>query len=499
MHRLSPRSTSANWTTQGNSQFQQPHVQQASNQTPKSANEGSNLLGNVSSDILRHSGENISPEVLPPHSASVTRFSVTGEAEPHISNATSPVGTGGPDGFFGRSSTFALISEVSPHTQDDHDLRLQNIQHGVQSLRRGAQSLRRSAKNPAQRENHYILPDRTLANNLIDAYFDRVHPLYPFVHEGTFRSEYERIWGNLSNSSIESSWYALLNMIFASGCEFCDAISETELMECIAPFVARSRQIIMSHAFKSRSLELVQALLLMCHYLQGTMELNECWTLAGLMIRSAVTSGLHLSPERLSLSILDKEVRKRVWWGCFILDRTLSWKFGCPTSIQTKDALSVPLPLAIDDQYLQSDSISPRQPVGRPPILAFFLHTVKLAHIIDQILEVLYTTNKEKPEECAQQSGANTSSQIDSNSSQVLGQTVLLDGQLQMWWNERPLHLQPKSGLGDSQIFERQQTVMQLRYVFISLYITLVYYDKVSANTHSSPATAASDVQSTRY
>jgi hypothetical protein len=403
---------------------------------------------------------NISPGVLPPHQITVTRY--TGEDEAGQSNASPAVHSGGPDGFFGRSSTFAFISEVSPHAQSEHDLHNQSMQYLVQSLPAGAQSLPGSTRDSAQRDSRHMLPDRTLANNLVDAYFERVHPLYPFVHEGTFRSEYERIWGNPNNSNMPPSWYALLNMIFASGCEFCDVIPETELMQTVAPFVARSREIIISHAFKNRGLELVQALLLMCHYLQGTMELNECWTLAGLMFRSAVTSGLHLSPERLSLSIVEKEVRKRVWWGCFILDRTLSWKFGRPTSIQATDVLNVPLPLAIDDQYLQSNSISPRQPVGRPPTLAFFLHTVKLAHIIDQILGVLYTTNKEKP----QQSGTATPSQTDPGSFNVLGQAVLLDGQLQMWWNERPLHLHPKSGLEGSRIFERQETVMQLRYVF---------------------------------
>jgi hypothetical protein len=448
-----------------------------------------------SSDILRRSDENISSGVVP-HPTTIARFSVAGEVEKGESSACPPVESGGPDGFFGRSSNFAFISEVSPHHQHDHGVHLQNKQHAVQSRSQGVQSPTIPIQDSAKSSSHYILPDKTLANNLVDAYFDRVHPLYPFVHEGTFRSEYEKIWGKPINSSIPASWYAVLNMIFASSCEFCDAIPEIELMQTVAPFVARSRDIIFSYVFNSSNLELVQALLLMCHYLQGTMELNECWTLAGLMIRSAITIGLHLSPEKLSLTIVEKEVRKRVWWGCFILDRTLSWKFGRPVSIQASNIVEVPLPLPIDDQYFHNDSTSSRQPVGRPPILAFFLHTIKLAHIIDQILQALYTTNKEK----SQQSGTDTPSQLGSSSSHVLGQAVILDSQLQVWWNERPVHLHPRSGTVEGRIFERQQTVMQLRYFlcFFKLY-SWVNYDKIPANPYSSSAAPTAGFQQKRY
>ena len=230
-------------------------------------------------------------------------------------------------------------------------------------------------------------------------------------------------------------------------------------MQTVAPFVARSRDIIFSHIFKCGNLELVQALLLMCHYLQGTMELNECWALAGLMIRTAVSIGLHLSPDDLPISIVEKEVRKRVWWGCFILDRTLSWKFGRPISMQAANVVEVPLPLAIDDQYIQNTSLAPRQPLARPPILAFFLHTIKLAQIIDQILQVLYTTTNER----LQQSGVDTQLRPEHSLSYLLSEAVLLDGQLQAWWQDRPKHLHPTTNTSDSRIFQRQQTVMQLR------------------------------------
>lgn len=130
-----------------------------------------------------------------------------------------------------------------------------------------------------------------------------MHPLYPFVHEGSFRAEYESMWS--SHDALRPSWYTVLNQIFALGCEFCRAIQEEEAIVTANTFVSCSRNIIFSHIFKCASLELVQALLLMCHYLQGTLELNECWNLVGLMIRTAIGMGLHTDSERLTLTSVE--------------------------------------------------------------------------------------------------------------------------------------------------------------------------------------------------
>ena len=406
--------------------------------------------------MLRSSGGTVSSREAQSHLPKDSQFSATTELQNADSNASSPRESGGPDGFFGDSSTFAFVSEIPHESQHDNREHLRDKRRRGQSIPISVQSPVSTCNTSAGKDSRYILPEKSLADNLVDAYFDRVHPLYPFVHEGTFRIEYERIGTNPIHSTFAPSWYAVLNMIFASSCEFCDAIPEAEVTKIVTPFVARARDIIFSHVFKIGNLHLVQALLLMCHYLQGTMELNECWSLAGVMIRTAVSIGLHLTPERLPITMVEKEVRKRVWCGCFVLDRTLSWKFGRPTSIQATNALDLPLPLAVDDQYIHNDSLAPRQPAARPPITAFFLHTVKLAQVIDQILQVLYTTNREE----IQETGADKA-----GISHILGHAVLLDGQLQAWWDDRPLHLRPQSGIVDGQIFQRQQTVMRLRYV----------------------------------
>ena len=464
--RLRPHSTSDCQSILGDTldlrerqQSQQPQAQQQqspiSTLTASPSRTGFDLLWRASSAMLRSSDDVVpTTRAGPQPTKNRAPLNVTTGIERGNSLDSSSGDSDGPDGFFGDSSTFAFVSEVPLHSKHENGVHLQSRRRRAQSSSNSVQSPDNARHAPEANSPRYILPEKSLADNLVDVYFDRVHPLYPFVHEGVFRSEYEKIGTNSMNSTFSPSWYAVLNMIFASSCEFYDAVPETEVAKTVAPFVARSRDIIFSQVFKSGNLELVQALLLMSHYLQGTMELNECWNLSGLMIRTAVSIGLHLSPEELPITMVEKEVRKRVWWGCFILDRTLSWKFGRPTSIQSANALDLPLPLSVDDQYIHNDSLAPRQPAARPPIAAFFLHTIKLAQVIDQILQVLYTTSRKE----LQQRG-----QGKSFISHVLGQAVLLDGQLQDWWDDTPLHLHPLSGIADGQIFQRQQMVMHLR------------------------------------
>jgi hypothetical protein len=68
-------------------------------------------------------------------------------------------------------------------------------------------------------------------------------------------------------------------------------------------------------------LRLVQYLLLMGQYLQGTQKSVEAWAVHGLAVKAAFQLGLHSSEASKAFSPLDREIRKRTWFGCVVLDR----------------------------------------------------------------------------------------------------------------------------------------------------------------------------------
>lgn len=283
---------------------------------------------------------------------------------------------------------------------------------------------------------------------------EHFHCLYPFIHEGTFRTEYENMWLAPDSSAWRQSWYGLLNAVFAVGSEFCETVEMERYATTMTTYAQNSRKALGSQAQIHGNLELVQTGLLLCHYLQGTLDVSECLNIFGLTVGMAINIGLHLNPESEQFSSVEKETRKRVWWGCFAIDRIVSIKFNRPTSIHLQDALNVPLPLPIDDAYLHPNLLAPRQPSGRPSKIDFFIHTIKLMQLIDDIQRTVYYNDK---------GGFRRNDLASTLDDARMSRLVILHARLLAWFNSKPDHLDASSRMRDSSSFEIQQVVLRVR------------------------------------
>ncbi len=168
-----------------------------------------------------------------------------------------------------------------------------------------------------------FLPQRHVANALIDRYFIAVHPIWPFLIEDATRERFNQTWS--SNDTLKPIWLAQLNLIFALACQFYDADAGAPLTDVHNEgkrFYQRANGFILAHAFNTCSVFMLQVLLLAAQYQQGTMRPNECWFTTGHATRMALGLGLHTN-SRIPDSIdpLERQLRKRLWWGCFALDR----------------------------------------------------------------------------------------------------------------------------------------------------------------------------------
>jgi hypothetical protein len=83
---------------------------------------------------------------------------------------------------------------------------------------------------------------------------------------------------------------------------------------------------------------------------------------------------------------------RRIWYGCVLMDGVLSMRYGRPEMIGRRAAISVPLPLAIDEQqYLSRDSRTESlQPRGQPAVMDFYVHALHLNRIHHEILLSFY-------------------------------------------------------------------------------------------------------------
>lgn len=307
-----------------------------------------------------------------------------------------------------------------------------------------------------------VLPTELL-HCLIDAYFERVHILYPYLHEPSFRTAWDA--HQASHASTEGSagdhaWLAVLNMVFAHGTQFVlqNASEHERPLLRADKFALAARSFAARALAKDTTLETVQAILLLSHYLQGTTTFNDCWNVGGYLIRTAISIGLHIDPAGSKLAEIEKQVRRRVWAGCFILDRTLSMKYGRPSSIPIAIADRVEVPASVDDQYITTSTTRPRQPQTRPSKMDFFVSTISQAHIIDAILNDLYLDDL-KLHLLREKSGKPKTEGL----SQLLSKAVNLEGRLQAWWEGLPRHLREAPESVDGVEFVRQRCVISLR------------------------------------
>jgi len=176
-----------------------------------------------------------------------------------------------------------------------------------------------SARIPVNDVNALVLPTRRTADHLVDLYFKYVHTLYPLLHEPSFRAQYDALWMTPpgTNNDDDPLFYCIFNLVLALGCQFSTLFESS--IHSSDTFFNRAKTLLGFSIFDVGTLQVVQALLLMGGYLQSTNRPNRCWNVLGMGIRVAQGLGLHI--ERNSGDLIERETRRRAWWGCVLMDR----------------------------------------------------------------------------------------------------------------------------------------------------------------------------------
>ncbi|KAK9446772.1 fungal-specific transcription factor domain-containing protein [Limtongia smithiae] len=290
-----------------------------------------------------------------------------------------------PVSFFGRSSTYMFMEQLKSAVVRTT---------GGTATPRARPSLvprdQRTSETTTQLASiDIILPSRKLADLLVSLYFQYTHNLYPFVHKPSFMATYESIWSGQLSLESRPYFYATLNIVFALGGQFSDDIPVLNREKSLSIYFERATKVLrLDYLDMAGDLEMIQALLLMCQYLQGSKRANMCWNLMGLTIRIAQSNGLHVDCDVSACKDwVEFEMRRRVWWGCILLDKVLAMTLGRPSMIS--DNFAIPAPVSVDDEHISPEGIG-RQPPNQPPLSAFFVASVRFFVIIDAILHDLY-------------------------------------------------------------------------------------------------------------
>ncbi|GAA5916517.1 uncharacterized protein JCM6883_005446 [Sporobolomyces salmoneus] len=198
------------------------------------------------------------------------------------------------------------------------------------------------------------LPDLEQQHHLLTAYWTHVHPHFPILYKVSFMRQYRHslAHSNPSNAPSPSNSFGhgpfpivLLLSMFALSARYCDLYpasgSDGKFWDAGQEFIDKARKIL-NHEYGSSKLVMVQTLLLIAYREIGVGAMSSSWMAGGMAIRMAQDLGLFRDVEKWFLPVQrftheEKQTRKRVWWGCIIIDRYTSSYIGRPGAIHERD------------------------------------------------------------------------------------------------------------------------------------------------------------------
>ncbi|KAK3944402.1 lactose regulatory protein lac9 and GAL4-like protein, partial [Diplogelasinospora grovesii] len=199
------------------------------------------------------------------------------------------------------------------------------------------------------------LESRLAVNRLIDSYFSVYHVSYPFIHEATFRAQYHQIIPRPQ----QRSWQMLLHTVLALGAWCLDG-EETELDDQLYHTALSFGED--ESMFESANLAFVQALVLLSNLSQKRNKPNTGGNFLGLATRMALSLGLHRELPDWNISLWQREMRRRIWWGLFLFDSGASTTFGRPILLPGRESMDVRYVLNVHDEQLTPRTVDlPRE------------------------------------------------------------------------------------------------------------------------------------------
>ncbi|KAL0933654.1 fungal specific transcription factor domain-containing protein [Colletotrichum truncatum] len=234
------------------------------------------------------------------------------------------------------------------------------------------------------------LPPNVEVSRLIRQFFSDTGLLFPYVHEESFLKAYVQ-FQSIGMNNARRSWLALLNMILAMatsttstkklGLSHRQAISET--------YYQRAKALSMGQMMCRASVEAVQVMLLMSLYLQGSQRSVQTWAIHGLAVKAAMELGLHSEISLQRFDPLERETRIRTWYGCIVLDRTLSMTFGRPPIIP-QSYVRTNLP---SHSFHQLSGVGELRWSGEEESTLFWNKSIALYGVTAAVIDELYENN----------------------------------------------------------------------------------------------------------
>lgn len=279
------------------------------------------------------------------------------------------------------------------------------------------------------------LPSKPNAELYIKTYFEQSNAQLPILHREHFINNYFKpVYGNFSPDvklacnytkpnfdtspiDIQDTWYYklqkshynmdtdvpdsikkclfYLNIIFAISTSIHLLQHNTEISNS---YKLEAMRYIDSLYQSDDRLELLQALLLLTLYSLMRPSVPGVWYILGTLIRLTVDLGLHTEKLNFKVSPFTRDLRRRLFWCTYSLDRQICVYLGRPFGIP-EESISTLFPFQVDDCLINPDDqeefVSGKNSLPTYKIIS--INFFKIRKIQSEILQYLYFTNSTIP------------------------------------------------------------------------------------------------------
>ncbi|KAH9216129.1 fungal-specific transcription factor domain-containing protein, partial [Leptodontidium sp. 2 PMI_412] len=368
--------------------------------------------------------------------------------------------------FFGAPSAISFLNQMRNAVQQKFGINDPTILPNRDDLQTAILGMK-STGTQRYKQIDYVLPGRRKADKLLSMYWETVHPLYPFLGKQTFLAQYETLWVTQKGDRDDPIFLCSLNLIFAISSQLDEDISPNERQSSANGFFERAKESL--DLWHLNTLQSVQMLLLLSIHLQSLCYLNQSWMIIGVAIRTAQSLGLHLcETSKRIVSQRERELVRKVWHTCVLLDRMVSMNYGRPSMITASRDAKAPLPLPVDEELLTTKDCPPMAYPNQPSTVEFFVQSLRLFDILDEVLVRFHPDHLEK------------GYSIEEMLEKFLGRTAAgnnwsildIDRRLLKWEKDLPAHLKieyTSLDWGVSRTFSRQGVLLRQRYLHIRL------------------------------
>ncbi|GAA98879.1 uncharacterized protein L969DRAFT_76668 [Mixia osmundae IAM 14324] len=201
-------------------------------------------------------------------------------------------------------------------------------------------------------ECQQALPSEADQRTLLQLYWTYVHPYMPILHRNDFQRQFDNTMQDHRNGAIvplsagpDRVPTLLLVAIYAVTYRYWNAAKEPRSQQTYwtsgDDWMLYAKSLLVADAAATR-MTTVQALLLISLREAGCSRLSQSWLYVGMATRIAQDLGLFRDVERWFMPVskfshIDKLVRKRVWYGCILMDKYVSAFIGRPMMIFERD------------------------------------------------------------------------------------------------------------------------------------------------------------------